>query len=269
MIYQYKKNFFCFLLLLTWIIIAIFLILITSSVAYCAIYRNKTDLEQKIKQLTQISDAHSQCLIQLQQQLFENQQDLDKLQGCVQNIEHHIAEIVQNQKESYKTLNQLSNQNTNNVKVIDDKIQKLSVIGNTSVGIYNQNKKDISNTEEIDYKAAVGLVLEKKQYIQAIQLFQDFIKKYPKSHYQPNAHYWLGQLYYNQGNKNNASYYFALVVKNYPQSSKASDALLKIGIIMQETNQIDKAKIIYRQIGKLYPNSDSSKQAQKRLLHLS
>lgn len=266
--HQSKTNFFLFLLLLVFIMVTIFLFFLESSVTYCAMYNN-TDLEQKIKQLTQVSDAHSQCLIQLQQQLSESQQDIDKLHGYIQNIQHHIAEIIKTQKESYKTLNQSLDQ-TNNIKMVYDKKQKLPVLDNVPVDdMRNQNKKNIKNVEEIDYKTAVGLVLEKKQYVRAIQSFQDFIKKYPKSNYQPNAHYWLGQLYYNKGNKNDASYHFALVVKNYPKSSKASDALLKIGLIMQETNQIDKARTIYRQIGKLYPNSDAAKQAQKRLLHLS
>ncbi len=35
----------------------------------------------------------------------------------------------------------------------------------------------------------------------AIVAFQNFIKKYPDSTYQPNANYWLGQLNYNKGKK--------------------------------------------------------------------
>lgn len=52
-----------------------------------------------------------------------------------------------------------------------------------------------------DYNAAVSLALEKKQYDEAIAAFQSFVKKYPDSTYQPNANYWLGQLYYNKGKK--------------------------------------------------------------------
>ncbi len=35
----------------------------------------------------------------------------------------------------------------------------------------------------------------------AIVAFQNFIKKYPDSTYQPNANYWLGQLNYNKGKR--------------------------------------------------------------------
>lgn len=237
--------------------------------AYCSIYgSNNVNTSQQLKQLIQISEAHSQCLIQLQQQLLENQRDIDKLRGCIQNIQHHIAEIIYDQKESYKKLSQLS-QNNENIPLSYDNLQKLPIVNDLKISKSYYNHKNVVDTEDSDYKTAVELVLKKKQYTQAIQAFQNFIQKYPQSNYQSNAHYWLGQLYYNQGNKHDSSYHFALVVKNYSKSSKAPDALLKIGIIMQETNQVNKAKTIYRQVEKLYPNSNASNQAKKRLLHLS
>lgn len=230
----------------------------------------KIDAEQKFKQLHQISDAHSQCLIQLQQQLSENQQDIDMLRGNIQNIQYNISEMTKNQNELYKKLNAILNQYKNIQKydLNDTKTKSIVPFNSETLNKNEIHETKINDIIDTDYKTAVKLVLEKKQYNQAIQAFKNFIQNYPKSNYQSNAHYWLGQLYYNQGNKDNASYHFALVVKNYPKSSKAPDALLKIGIIMQETNQKDKAKTIYKQIGKLYPNSDSAKHAQKRLTHL-
>ncbi|WHL24786.1 MAG: tol-pal system protein YbgF [Candidatus Blochmannia vicinus] len=235
------------------------------NVIYAKDSNNKIYRNQSINQLHQISDVHSQCLIQIQQQLAENQQDIDTLRGYIQDMQHHISEIINNQNESCQKINNILKQH-NNIHYSTDESDKSSISSNT------KKNKEINNTIIIDadtaYKKAVLLVLEKKQYNQAIEAFQNFIKKYPKSIYQSNSHYWLGQLYYNKGNKDDASYHFALVVKNYPKSIKASDALLKIGIIMQETEQKDKAKTIYRQVGKLYPNSDAAKQAQKRLIHL-
>lgn len=104
----------------------------------------------------------------------------------------------------------------------------------------------------------------KKQYDQAISAFQAFIKQYPKSTYLPNANYWLGQLYYNKGKKEDAAYYYAVVVKSYPKSPKAPDAMYKVGVIMQEKGQADKAKAVYQQVIKSYPTSDAAKQAKKR-----
>ncbi|ORM74741.1 tol-pal system protein YbgF, partial [Pantoea deleyi] len=119
-----------------------------------------------------------------------------------------------------------------------------------------------------DYNAAVALILEKKQYDQAISALQAWVKRYPDSTYQPNANYWLGQLNYNKGKKDDAAYYYATVVKNYPKSPKAAEALFKVGVIMQEKKDTAKAKAVFQQVIKLYPDTDSAKQAQKRLASL-
>ncbi|WP_420022254.1 tol-pal system protein YbgF [Blochmannia endosymbiont of Camponotus modoc] len=248
------------------IVMMIYFNIINNNIAYAKDVNHKIDSNQRINQLHQIYDAHSQCLIQMQQQLSENQRDIDILRGYIQDMQHHISEIVNNQSASPQHTNSIPNKR-NNIHYSSNIPDKLSSHSNI------QKPKKMNNEMIIDvdtaYKQAVSLVLEKKQYNQAIEAFQNFIKNHPESIYQSNSHYWLGQLYYNKGNKHDAARHFALVVKNYPKSLKASDALLKIGIIMQETEQKDKAKTIYKQVGKLYPNSNAAKQAQKRLIHLS
>lgn len=280
MIVFYKNKFIILLCcLLAFFLVSSLLITNTSAYAFiCNMCAKKqlnyqVELDHKTQQLTHISDAHSQCLIQLQQKLSENQQDIDMLRGHIQDVQHHMSEIILDQKKIYNKLNQILDfSNYNESKSYHDNTQKSSLLNNdnkSEINIDNNvNNLKCTCDDDTDYKTAVSLVLNKKQYIQAIQTFQNFIKNHPKSHYQPNAHYWLGQLYYNQGKKNDAAYYFAWVVKNYPKSLKAADALLKIGIIMQENNQKDKARTIYKQINKLYPNTDSAKQAEKRLMHL-
>lgn len=229
------------------------------------------NINQNLHQLHQISDAHSECLIQIQKQISENQQNIDILRGHIQDIQHHVSKINNDQKELYNKLNEILNyQNNKTVYSANNDTQQSPIISKLKV---HNTTAESTNTIKIihdttAYKQAVSLVLEKKQYDQAIEAFQNFIKNYPDSNYQANAHYWLGQLYYNKNNTDKASYYFALVTKNYPKSIKAPDALLKIGIMMQETQQKDKAAIIYRQIEKLYPNSNAAKQAQKQLAHL-
>ncbi len=89
--------------------------------------------------------------------------------------------------------------------------------------------------------------------------------KYPDSTYQPNANYWLGQLNYNKGRKDDAAFYFASVVKNYPKSPKAPDAMFKVGVIMQDKGDTAKAKAVYQQVINKFPGTDGAKQAQKRL----
>ncbi|MBA2815177.1 tol-pal system protein YbgF [Candidatus Pantoea persica] len=190
-------------------------------------------VEDRVTTLERISNAQAQLLQQLQQQMSDNQSDIDSLRGQIQQNSYQLNQVIERQKQLYQHIDSLSSSGANS-----------------------------------DYNTAVALILEKKQYDQAIAALQAWVKRYPDSTYQPNANYWLGQLNYNKGKKDDAAYYYATVVKNYPTSPKVSEALLKVGVIMQEKNDTAKAKAVYQQVIKLYPNTDSAKQAQKRLAGL-
>ncbi|WP_042818204.1 cell division protein CpoB [Yersinia wautersii] len=229
-------------------------------------------VEDRVTQLERISNAHSQLLTQLQQQLSDSQRDVDSLRGQIQESQYQLNQVVERQKQIYQQMESLSGgqgaQNSASAAsgaTADNTAAGSS--GNADAGAAASTAAPAASTgdENSDYNAAVSLALEKKQYDQAITAFQSFVKQYPKSTYQPNANYWLGQLYYNKGKKDDAAYYYAVVVKNYPKSPKSSEAMFKVGVIMQDKGQSDKAKAVYQQVIKQYPNTDAAKQAQKRL----
>ncbi|AIN13094.1 tol-pal system protein YbgF [Yersinia pseudotuberculosis] len=229
-------------------------------------------VEDRVTQLERISNAHSQLLTQLQQQLSDSQRDVDSLRGQIQESQYQLNQVVERQKQIYQQMESLSGgQGAQNAAsaasgaTADNTAAGSS--GNADAGAAASTAAPAASTgdENSDYNAAVSLALEKKQYDQAITAFQSFVKQYPKSTYQPNANYWLGQLYYNKGKKDDAAYYYAVVVKNYPKSPKSSEAMFKVGVIMQDKGQSDKAKAVYQQVIKQYPNTDAAKQAQKRL----
>lgn len=229
-------------------------------------------VEDRVTQLERISNAHSQLLTQLQQQLSDSQRDVDSLRGQIQENQYQLNQIVERQKQIYQQMDSLSGGQgaststpaaagaaTNNAATGSSDTAAAGAAAATATPAAS------TGDENSDYNAAVSLALEKKQYDQAITAFQSFVKQYPKSTYQPNANYWLGQLYYNKGKKDDAAYYYAVVVKNYPKSPKSSEAMFKVGVIMQDKGQSDKAKAVYQQVIKQYPNTDAAKQAQKRL----
>ncbi|APS36289.1 MULTISPECIES: cell division protein CpoB [Serratia] len=225
-------------------------------------------VEDRVTSLERISNAQGQLLNQLQQQLSDNQRDIDSLRGQIQESQYQLNQVVERQKQIYQQMDSLSQGGA----------QSASAAAGTAGGAAAGASSDAGGSapaaasatpsggdENSDYNAAVSLALEKKQYDQAISAFQSFVKQYPKSTYQPNANYWLGQLFYNKGKKDDAAYYFAVVVKNYAKSPKAPDAMYKVGIIMQEKGQADKAKAVFQQVIKQYPTSAAAKQAKSRV----
>ncbi|MDU6077810.1 MAG: cell division protein CpoB [Pantoea sp.] len=227
-------------------------------------------VEDRVTTLERISNAQAQLLQQLQQQMSDNQSDIDSLRGQIQQNSYQLNQVIERQKQLYQQIDSLSSNGANSTAQsgADTPAASADTGAAASAGgaaAASSGAPVQSGDANSDYNAAVALILEKKQYDQAIAALQAWVKRYPDSTYQPNANYWLGQLNYNKGKKDDAAYYYATVVKNYPKSPKASEALLKVGVIMQEKKDTAKAKAVFQQVIKLYPNTDSAKQAQKRL----
>ncbi|RKQ39794.1 cell division protein CpoB [Enterobacter sp. R1(2018)] len=223
-------------------------------------------VEDRVTQLERISNAHSQLLTQLQQQLSDNQNDIDSLRGQIQESQYQLNQVVERQKQILLQIDGLSNgaaaagQATGNNQGAATATPDASASADAPAAAPVQGGDANS-----DYNAAIALVQDKSRQDEAMAAFQNFVKKYPDSTYQPNANYWLGQLNYNKGKKDDAAFYFASVVKNYPKSPKAPDAMFKVGLIMQDKGDTAKAKAVYQQVIKQFPNTDGAKQAQKRL----
>ncbi|MEN0612995.1 cell division protein CpoB [Klebsiella indica] len=220
-------------------------------------------VEDRVTQLERISNAHSQLLTQLQQQLSDNQSDIDSLRGQIQENQYQLNQVVERQKQILQQIDGLSSGGATaggqpSAAAQGAAAPQTAPAASSGVPVQTGD----ANT---DYNAAIALVRDSSRQNDAMAAFQNFIKKYPDSTYQPNANYWLGQLNYNQGKKDDAAYYFASVVKKYPKSPKAPDAMFKVGVIMQDKGDTAKAKAVYQQVISKYPGTDGAKQAQKRL----
>jgi len=222
-------------------------------------------VEDRVTSLERITNAQGQLLNQLQQQLSDNQRDIDSLRGQIQESQYQLNQVVERQKQIYQQMDSLSQGGSQGSAAAAGGAAAAASSDGGDSAPAAASAPAAKGDENSDYNAAVSLALEKKQYDQAISAFQSFVKQYPTSTYQPNANYWLGQLFYNKGKKDDAAYYFAVVVKNYAKSPKAPDAMYKVGIIMQEKGQADKAKAVFQQVIKQYPTSAAAKQAKSRV----
>ncbi|GDX04735.1 cell division protein CpoB [Buttiauxella sp. A111] len=225
-------------------------------------------VEDRVTQLERISNAHSQLLTQLQQQLSDNQNDIDSLRGQIQESQYQLNQVVERQKQILLQIDSLgSGAAAGQTAGAAD--QGAATTAAPDAGAAASAPAAAAPAQggdaNSDYNAAIAMVQDKSRQDEAIAAFQSFIKQYPDSTYQPNANYWLGQLNYNKGKKDDAAFYFASVVKNYPKSPKAPDAMFKVGVIMQDKGDTAKAKAVYQQVIKQFPNTDGAKQAQKRL----
>lgn len=219
--------------------------------------------DDRITQLERISNAQGQLLTQLQQQLSDSQRDIDTLRGQIQTNQYQLEQIVERQKIILQQIDELGSKGASSSA--STSTSSSSAASSASTNSSSPAAAASTGNEKQDYDNAVAMVNDKSKTDSAISAFQDFVKRYPKSSYQANANYWLGQLFYSKGKKDDASYYYATVVKSYPKSPKASESMLKVGIIMQEKGDKASAKAVYQRVVSLYPDTAIAKQAEKRL----
>jgi len=118
--------------------------------------------------------------------------------------------------------------------------------------------------EQISYLAAYELV-KSKQYDNALNAMQTFIRKYPQGGYSANAQYWLGELYMVKRDYPNAIAHFDVVLKQFPSSSKSAASMLKAGYAHAATGNNDEAKRRLQQVVKTYPDTPTAQLAHSKL----
>jgi len=74
-----------------------------------------------------------------------------------------------------------------------------------------------------------------RDYQKAKISYQEFIAKYPKSSYVPEAYYWLGKSSQNLKQDDEAIFYFNKVFENYPSSESAAVSVIELGTIYEST----------------------------------
>ncbi|MBN8726580.1 MAG: tol-pal system protein YbgF [Xanthomonadales bacterium] len=107
--------------------------------------------------------------------------------------------------------------------------------------------------------------LKDGRYAESARRFQSFIDRYPDDALTGNAYYWLGESYYVTQNYPIAEEAFRTLLARYPDSQKAPDALLKIGYSQYEQRQWNEAEATLNQVVETYPDTTVARLAQGRL----
>lgn len=212
--------------------------------------------------------AQAQLIIQNQQKISDLQSDLDTLRGQLEETRHQLNQAIERQK---MILQEMANGNGFSVNNSNTGSQEDS---SDSIVTLEQSSSDLSGwstsgNDKADYNFIMQFINDDKQSDNAIVAFQNFLKAYPKTNYRANVNYWLGQLCYKKGKKDDASFYYATVVKDFPSSPKAADSLYKVGVIFLDKGDKKNAKTVFQQVVSKYAKDKNAvRQANKKLASL-
>jgi len=99
----------------------------------------------------------------------------------------------------------------------------------------------------------------------ALQEYQQFVKYYGDSPLAPAAQFWVGDLYFAQGDYENALNAFDEVLVRWPANNKTPDAFLMKGKTLVKLDKRNAGAAEFRELIKRYPSSDAAAKARAQL----
>jgi len=218
---------------------------------------------------------------QLMQQMYQLQQEVSMLRGLLEEQEHRLKQMEQDQLERYQDLDRRLAAGTpvagGNLAGADRSGQA-GAAGNQPLDARAPLPAPSGNAgngaappdperEKLLYDAAFDLV-KTRDFPKAIQAFTAFLRRYPNSEYAGNAQYWLGEVYLAESQYNEAGRAFAQVISAYPGHRKEADAMYKLADVERRLGNTQKARQLYQEVLSKHPNSSAAQLARRDLDNL-
>jgi tol-pal system protein YbgF len=131
----------------------------------------------------------------------------------------------------------------------------------------NKDLGSSSLSEQATYDAAIDRLRE-GNYQEAIEGFQQFLRRYPTNPLAGNAQYWLGEAYYVNRDFAKSRQAFIAMGTNYPDSNRLPDAMLKLGYVYEALDEKAKARQVLQKLVQAYPETQAASLAESRLQSL-
>ena len=237
------------------------------------------ELEDRVLKLERMVNARGLSQVEMQQQIDALTNDVRSLRGALEESNYKLQQATDRQKTLYQELDKLQQSAQAPAAPAaagEQPVQQPAATPTVTPPATNSTQPasatpsaapaaPVSGSESQDYDAAVSLVIKDKNYTKAIPAFDSFITSYPNSALQPGAHYWLGQLQFNQGDREKAKTHFLTVAQKYKDSPKRPEAIYKLGVIAKADGDIEKANKFFQLVIKQYPNTSAAQLAQKAM----
>jgi len=214
--------------------------------------KRQSEADAKIERLNQVEKV--------------NMQRMNELSGQVQALDDQS-------KSAAALLKQLQSA-VQGLRASQDELKAVIAASAAPPAVENVQKIEVVNQEPAskgkesgppaDYLKAFGFY-SANNFPAAIEGFEAFLKRNPKSEFAANASYWIGECYYSQSDLVKARASFQRTVDNYPKSSKMPDAMLKLGYTLAAMKEKNKAQAVFEGLIKSYPGSPAAVKARERL----
>lgn len=203
-------------------------------------------LRGDVAELTKRVDIASKNQLDFANQFETLKGDISRLRGQIEVVTYELDAAQKRQKDFYVDL--------------DNRLRKFEAAAEAKAA---EPKVDPA-TETRDYEAALSAFRTAK-YKDAFAAFAAFIKAFPKSAFQPSAHYWAASSLYQLKEHARAAELFGQVAANWPDDAKAPDALLNQANALYAAGDSKNGRRMLEHLVEKYPSSNPAQGARLRL----
>ena len=214
--------------------------------------RGGPTMEERITKLESVLE--NRTLEEFAARIDTLQQEIQRLQGHAETVNHNIEELKRKQRELYLD--------------IDHRLRALETAQRSSSGSGEAAPNAAAGGNDRAHYDTAFAMLRDGKYEQAIVELQEFLKKYPGSEHAANAQYWVGYSYYALKDYKTALAQQRKLIAMYPASPKIPDALLNIASNQIELKDRAGAKKTLTEITTKHADSNAASLATKRLATL-
>ena len=102
----------------------------------------------------------------------------------------------------------------------------------------------------------------------ARQLYNEFLKKWPKDALVADAHYGLGESYFTEDKCREALFEYGKLLQEFPKAEVTPSAYLRSSECFKKLKMQEESRLALEELVKGYPKSDAAKTAKARLVEL-
>lgn len=229
----------------------------------------RTELSSVTKDLQLLRGKYEENKEYTEKKLRDTGIELDLLRAQSTTYENQIKEL-KNRLTALENLVHIQKESTKEPAKQAEKKQEETKKEQIPVHQEQISKTEISSakTAKARYDDAYNMLVKEKKYKESREMFESFIKDFPKDQLSGNAYFWIGETYYNEKDFEGAIVAYENFLKKYPNSNKAPAALYKQALSFIEINDKKSGKLILEQVIEKYPKSSEAEKAKTKLAEI-
>jgi tol-pal system protein YbgF len=225
-------------------------VVLAAAIAFPAAAQSRGERLDTLEQRVGVVERQleNQGLLEMSRQLAALDEELRRLRGELEKVQHDLERARSQQRDQYVDL--------------DTRLRA------AEAALTAAQASVPAGGPEAEYQAAFNLLKDGK-YDEAAAALREFLTRHREHELASNAMYWLGEAHYVRRDYPAALAAFDGVLKDYPGARKSPDALLKAGYCQYELQRYAPARATLSRLVQEFPDSPAAAEAKVRLERMS